>query len=313
MNKDAFQGKYNKKNYFEGWYIKFVSQNGFAFALIPGVSIKNNKKEFFLQYIDKQGISKYFRYKEKDINFNKDYFQVTIGDSFFSYEKATINIKEFNLKGEFYFKNLINPRSSIYMPTIMGPFSYIPFMQCNHGLLSPSHSILGYLEKNGIRYNFDNGKGYIEKDWGSSFPEEYIWLQSNNFEDIETSFMFSLATIPFCSLEFNGFLGFIYFNRAYYVFATYTGAKIKKVEVKGDRVKIVILDRKYRLEVEGVSINKGPLSSPRKGEMTGTIHESIDGLIYIKIYDKRSNNLIYQDKGKNSGVEIVNCKKLLKN
>ncbi|WP_243392439.1 MULTISPECIES: tocopherol cyclase family protein [unclassified Mesotoga] len=26
------------------------------------------------------------------------------------------------------------------------------------------------------------GKGYIEKDWGRSLPDAWIWMQSNNFD-----------------------------------------------------------------------------------------------------------------------------------
>ncbi len=311
MNKDTFQGKFNKKNYFEGWYLKFVSPDGFSFALIPGLSIVKGKKEFFLQYIDKDGLSEYFKYDEKDVYFNREKFELKIGKNFFSYEKAIINIEKINLKGNINFLKLIKPKKTLYKPSIMGPFSYLPFMQCNHELLSISHNLDGNLEKDGITYNFCSGKGYIEKDWGSSFPEGYIWLQSNSFKDNTSSFMLSLATIPFLTFEFNGFLGFIYFQNKYHLMATYTGAKIKKVEVAGDKIKITISDRKYRVEVEGISYKKSPLASPQNGSMSGTIHESIDGLIYIKIFDKK-DNLIYQDIGKNSGVEIVNYAKLLK-
>lgn len=309
--KEAFQGNYNKKNYFEGWYIKFVSNYSYSFALIPGISIVDNKREFFLQFIDKKGVSEYFKYKEDEVFFDKDKFQLKMGENFFSYDGATINIPQFNLKGEFKFRNLIKPRESVYIPSIMGPFTYLPFMQCNHGLLSVTHNLEGKLEKDHLTYEFCNGKGYIEKDWGSSFPEEYIWLQSNSFEDKDLSFMLSLATIPFLSFEFNGFLGFIYYKNNYHVFATYTGAKIQKVEVEGDNVKITISDRKYRVEVEGISINKAPLASPNLGAMTSTIHESIDGTIIIKIYDKKGQ-LLHEDIGRNSGVEVVNCKKLIK-
>ena len=52
----------------------------------------------------------------------------------------------------------------------MGPFSYLSFMECYHGILSMKHSLEGTLSWNGQLIDFTNGIGYLEKDWGSSFP-----------------------------------------------------------------------------------------------------------------------------------------------
>ena len=41
----------------------------------------------------------------------------------------------------------------------------------------------GSLEINGAEISFEGGKGYIEKDWGRSMPSDWIWIQSNHFED----------------------------------------------------------------------------------------------------------------------------------
>lgn len=80
----------------------------------------------------------------------------------------------------------------------MGPFSYVPFMECNHVILSMKNNANGHININDNMLNFDNGIGYIEKDWGCSFPKKYIWCQGNNFQNPTTSFMLSIADIPFC-------------------------------------------------------------------------------------------------------------------
>lgn len=46
----------------------------------------------------------------------------------------------------------------------MGPFSFVPFMEYYHGILSMDHNIEGSLEHNGKIISFDQGKGYMEKD-----------------------------------------------------------------------------------------------------------------------------------------------------
>ena len=61
----------------------------------------------------------------------------------------------------------------------------------------------------GENINFENGRGYIEKDWGTSFPKKYCWIQCNNFASSEDSLFFSIAHIPFLGFEFMGFIGIL--------------------------------------------------------------------------------------------------------
>jgi hypothetical protein len=65
----------------------------------------------------------------------------------------------------------------------MGWYSYVPFMECYHGLISIDHKLQGSLQINGQEIDFTEGKGYAEKDWGTSFPEGYVWMQSNHFAE----------------------------------------------------------------------------------------------------------------------------------
>ena len=65
----------------------------------------------------------------------------------------------------------------------MGPFSFVPFMECYHGIISMDHSIIGELSIKGKKVDFTSGRGYIEKDWGHSFPIGYVWMQSNHFSE----------------------------------------------------------------------------------------------------------------------------------
>ena len=88
----------------------------------------------------------------------------------------------------------------------MGPFSYIPFMECNHAILSMQSHIKGSININNNRINFNNGIGYTEKDWGCSFPKSYIWCQGNSFQNSNASFMLSIANIPFKLFSFRGII-----------------------------------------------------------------------------------------------------------
>ncbi len=55
---------------------------------------------------------------------------------------------------------------------------------------------------NGEPMDLTGGRGYIEKDWGTSFPSAWIWMQCNTFDTPDTSFMLSYARIPWMGSHF---------------------------------------------------------------------------------------------------------------
>ena len=88
----------------------------------------------------------------------------------------------------------------------MGWYSYVPTMECFHGILSMDHELNGHLQINDLAIQFDGGRGYMEKDWGRNFPQNWIWAQSNKFEIPGLSISASLATIPWRGITFPGFI-----------------------------------------------------------------------------------------------------------
>lgn len=178
-NPELFQGNNylnKKKNYFEGWYFKNTnSKNGISF--IPGINIDDTKSKAFIQVIT-NNTSYFVNYNIKDFEFDYEHFCIKIGSNIFSKEGIKIDIedKSQNLKiyGNITYSNSKNINTNIFTPNIMGPFSYIPFMECNHAIISMQNDINGFISLNDQIIKFNNDKGYIEKDWGCSFPKSYI-------------------------------------------------------------------------------------------------------------------------------------------
>lgn len=73
------------------------------------------------------------------------------------------NLKKKHYFEGWYFKQVTKDQSYT--------FSFIPFMECNHDIVSVNHDLRGRISVNRNVIEFDGGKGYIEKDWGVSFPE----------------------------------------------------------------------------------------------------------------------------------------------
>lgn len=310
-----FQGNLNKKNYFEGWYYKQVSADqSISLSFIPGVSINEGDKHSFIQYIlveaDENGQkithTGYVRYSIEEFSFQNDPFSVRVGDSTFTETEVTINLSDdsFHFTGSFNVGTLFPIHTTLLQPNIMGIFGYIPKMECYHGVISMKHSLNGYLMINERKVDFTNGRGYIEKDWGTSFPKKYIWLHSNHFKNSSSSLFFSVAHIPFHFTEFEGFIcNFVTENKEYR-FATYNRSKCRILEITDDTVHMQLENKHAHLEIKAKILGQGELIAPVLGTMEKTIKEGISGVLSIRLEDKQTGE-IYKDIGENAGVEIV--------
>ena len=303
---ELFQGKKylkNIKDYFEGWYFK-NSANEKTISFIPGISISEKKKNAFIQIITNTN-SYFINYDIKDFKFNNHPFSVQIKNNFFSTEKIHIDINELNLKikGDIKYFNHTNIKTSLLNPNIMGPFSYIPFMECNHAILSMKNNIKGLIKINNQKIKFKSGIGYIEKDWGCSFPKSYIWLQGNKFHNKNTSFMLSMADIPFKIFQFRGIICILIINGKEYRFTTYNNTKLIKYNINNNQINIVLRKEKYTIIIKAQYDKRNKLVAPVKGKMKKDILESISSKITVTL--KKKNQTIFSAISKNCGLEIV--------
>lgn len=199
----------------------------------------------------------YMRYSEKILS-------VIMGRNIFSEKgiKLDIETDKLTAKGVLRFGKLTPIRYDI-----MGPFKFVPFMQCRHSVYSMSHRVDGKITLNGKKYVFLNGAGYIEGDRGTSFPSRYIWTQSGFTNG---SLMLSIADIPILGLGFTGIIGIVMLNGTEHRIATYLGAKLKHI---GDNT-VIVSQGDYELTAKLIKKNSHPLSAPINGKMSRTIHES---------------------------------------
>ncbi|KAJ3179879.1 hypothetical protein HDU87_002447 [Geranomyces variabilis] len=113
-----------------------------------------------------------------------------------------------SIRGSVAFSSPVRFPSSRLYPTVMGPFAYLPAMECYHGVVALHHSTTGslnfYKSDGSLEHDLDltNGTGYIEKDHGINFPQNWIWIQTASFKkDRGSSLMVSVADVPLLSRE----------------------------------------------------------------------------------------------------------------
>jgi len=305
---EVFQGSLKNKKYFEGWYFKHVSSDlKHVWSFIPGISINDNEPHSFIQVINGiTGKSDYISFPVDSFKWDKEKVFIKIGDSVFTDKYIDLNIKSgsINIEGRIDFIDCVNYPKTIFSPGIMGWYSFVPYMECKHGIISVNHSLNGGINADGTVIDFTGGKGYIEKDWGTSFPEAWIWMQSNNFSNNGTSFTFSVAKIPWIGKFFIGFISFLFYNGEFIVFSTYNKSALTDLVHDENSVSMTLKNKKYILKVRTAKKTFGELKAPVSGNMSRRIKESVDSEVVLSLYDM-NNNILYSDTGKRAGLEVI--------
>jgi len=251
---------------FEGWYCKHQNETD-TISFIPAFHVDEfGQKSASIQVITNSS-SWFAEYPEGEFELNRRPFCARIGDSMFSELGADvhINIKGLKLSGTLEYGDMVRPESDI-----MGPFRFVPFMQCRHGILSLCHEVNGKLMINGRTLAFKNGRGYIETDRGRSFPSEYAWTQCSWGDSPPAGLMLAVADIPFGGGSFMGCIGSVYYRGREYRLATYRLAKL----LRFSEDEICVKQGNLALEVNLLGKNPQKLRAPDNGGLTRTIHES---------------------------------------
>ncbi len=312
-NKIYFQGSKElvNKRYFEGWYFKQVNKDlNYTISFIPGVSYNDGDSHSFIQCIicnkDNELSSHYFRYELSEFSYSSSPFSVKIGKSSFCENKIDIDIEDSTISviGKLEFEALEPLPHSFLRPNIMGFFSYIPKMECNHHIISMNHRINGKLLIDHETLDLTDGFGYMEKDWGKSFPTEYIWLQCNHFKQSDIRVTVSVATIPFGLFSFKGFFCSLFVGDKEYRFATYNRSKLILNSAKDGVVDICLIKGNLELNIVGVVDNTQVLASPKNGIMDHSIKEGLAGRVSISLKNSKTG-LSIKSNGTNAGIEIM--------
>jgi hypothetical protein len=313
-----YQGVRKQRNYFEGWYFKQVTSDGkTTLSLIPGISKSASSPHAFLHVIlarEGQAVPQtwYLVFDSQAFAYGDDPFFVQVGSQRFSETAVELDCDRdgLSMKGTLRLGPFLPIQKSGPFPTIMGPFAYVPLMECYHGVVSMDHALEGTVRINGETFSFDGGRGYVEKDWGASFPTEYVWLQTNHFGVPGTSLMASVARIPFLGLVFKGFLVNFVHKGKEYRFATYNGSKAILRHLSDNLVTYSFTRGKTTLTVNAKSDHAASLPAPKNGAMDHAIKEGLSGIVEVELFEK--DRLLFRGVGKHAGIEIATLDRLAK-
>ena len=253
---------------FCGWYFKCQSEAR-TLAVIPAVHRSGGKRSCSIQLLtDRDTWNVPFPYAE----FRKSRTAVEIGKIRFGEQGIHLELHAPGLTAAGILR--FGPFTPLRYD-IMGPFRWVPLMECRHSVWSMKHTVDGEVDINGVPYVFRGGTGYLEGDRGRSFPRVYAWTQCGFPEG---ALMLAAAEIPLGGLHFTGIIGAVLRRGREYRLATYLGARAECIG-EGE---IVIRQGSACLTVRQLEKTGRPLRAPAGGAMTRTIHEHPACRIYYR-------------------------------
>lgn len=309
LHPERYHGHRRRPPFFEGWYFKLVDASATArYAVIPGIFLSDDPAQHhaFVQVLDgTSGQASYHRYPAEDFQAATDRFELHLGPNRFSLSALHLDIddEQRRVTADVRLGTLTPWPVRPWSPGVMGPYAFIPRMECNHGVLSFDHRLDGHLTIDDAAIDLGGGRGYLEKDWGAAFPAGYVWMQSNHFATVGTSLVASIAIVPWRRSAFPGFLVGLRHDGTLHRFATYTGARTESLRLADDRIDWTIADRHRRLTIRAHRAAAGLLLGPTRERMESRVGETMLAEIEVRLENRRTRTVL-EGSGRHAGLEV---------
>lgn len=283
------QGDITKCNYFEGWFQKiFVPELNTSIIIIYGFATGNElSKTGFIQLFVPGNDVIHVDFPQHQITLSKRKHEVKLGPNYFSNYRIHIEHTHIELDLE-----IIPQEKKILKQNSMGIFYLVPGLPCYHSVLQVNSSVNGNIKINNNLIQLTRASGYLEKNWGASFPEKYFWMHAQDPLNSTNQILYSQAELRWRNKTFIKHVGFIQLNgksfdlrkihRKQFVCNVYNSNQLEISIVSVDLILYFDLDK----------ANKTSFKGPNDGKMTNTIIHNLNVPIQLKNRHKQMNNSV---------------------
>jgi hypothetical protein len=288
MNKFSYKGSSKLKNYFEGWYFKIVDESD-IYAFIFGITLYENDSHAFIQIVvNNEDKPYYYRFDINDFYYNRE--SIKIGDNVLGTHELKVKVGPFDIN--LSIEPTIELKNYSLTNSSMGCIRYLP-LPTYHEIVFMNSKVEGQINEKEF-----HGNGYMEKTFGRCFPKEWLWVQTNHFQNYNASFTLAVADII---SNKKGFYCILNVEGEELRFATYNFFKIK-LNYDSNDIKIIIEKDKVSLIIEVKESTGYTVIGPSKnGKMDREIKESVDSTLTLHLY--KDGELIFTDTAINVGCE----------
>lgn len=303
-NPGPYHGQHKSKSFFEGWYFKIDQPEiGLTLIVIVGIAMNaNGEKEAFIQFGESNTKKpRYYRFDAAEFQASSHTFEVKLGPNYFSLDRLKLDLAD--LQMDLHLSHHRQWEGSPYVPNIMGPLSYFSHLDCHHNVLSLRNTVRGSMLINGTNISLNDAIGYIEKDWGKTFPKAHIWMQSNTLEQSDLSLSLAVGKMDFLKQSWRAHAAILQGEDGSALFASYRLHRFR-FRQNPEGYRLTFRGSRYTLEISFNPKDTMPLVSPNHQGMKGIVEESLQSEILVQLKDRFQQKLLIDTQG-TASVEIA--------
>jgi tocopherol cyclase len=282
------RGNLNRKQYFEGWFQKiYLKELQVSMIIIYGYATRNTEDTTgFIQLILPGNNPLLLLYPKSLISWDTKKHIIQIGNNYFSPEKIKIQTNEMQVDLQ-----LVNNQVIKTFRNSMGYHYFIPNLPCYHSIMNRSHLVSGEIYYQDNSYSLNSDWGYWEKNWGTSFPENYCWIHAVDPKNEQVSLLFSTAEIKWLGKSFKRHLGHIRLGEREIDLRELKGFTLEILLLTHNNHVIRISSNKIHIDISITIQYKAILKGPEEGNLSRDILHHTDATIDVFITENEMTSM----------------------
>lgn len=173
----------------------------------------------------------------------------------------------------------------------MGYHYFIPNLPCYHSVMNRSHLVSGKIYYQDKSYTLNSDWGYWEKNWGTSFPQNYCWIHAVDPKNEQVSLLFSMAEIKWLGRSFKRHLGHIKLREREIDLRELKGFTLEILVLTHNNHVIRISSNKIHIDISITIQYKAILKGPVGGNLSRDILHHTDATIDVFIIENEMTSM----------------------
>jgi tocopherol cyclase len=284
---NSIRGTFERSKFFEGWFQKVYSKaHKASFILIYGYATHNSDDEFgFLQILIPNQTPEIVYFPKNQVSCDIKKHQIRMGKNLLTTELIRIDINgisiELNLKNKQPFRTFKNS---------MGYTYFIPNLPCYHSVLNTAQSVSGEIKHQGQCYTLDHEMGYLEKNWGTTFPESYFWVHAVDPNNPAISLLFSRAKIVWLGKTYIKHVGYLCYDGQQIELRELKNCAVSNSNISPENRIIQIRSASAQLDLALGYGREVQFKGPKDGALSRMIHHQADAKVEVSLtYENRKH------------------------
>ncbi|MBE6023037.1 MAG: hypothetical protein E7231_07365 [Cellulosilyticum sp.] len=294
-----------QKNYFEEWQMKVLDAKQ---EKVLGISIHLDQigetNEGMLQVSYDTGIDcNRISFKCDELSSHEE--AIIAGKNHIGAEEVLLDIneKKLSIKGKLMINRVINLNQSFLKPGLMGYYKHIPFLEFYQEVLTLQGKVAGEFCIDGETVDFTDGHYFLQKQWGSKFPNVWLWAQCSGFEKKkDLAIMVGVARLKVLFNYYTAFAIPIYYNDQVEIFSNYNGGHISKLYRYKGYIHCTIIQKDKLLDLKIYGRDEVERTSSKESHGIRDIYECNRVKMEVKI--SQNGNVLLEDSSLECSIEM---------